>query len=95
MSRYGIEVVEIKEDPGITAEDVVSQSEAADILGIKPPAIAQAMSRGSFTVVWDLDKEAGQRSARLLLRAEVEQAAAGRRARSRAPRRRAPVASDR
>jgi predicted transcriptional regulator len=92
MSRYGIEVVEVKEAPEITDDDVISQSEAAALLGVSAPSVVQAINRGKYTVVWDLEKDGGMRSARLLLRSEVEAAAAGH-SLSRAPRRQAPVIS--
>jgi hypothetical protein len=92
MSRYGIEVVEVKEAPEITDDDVISQSEAAALLGVSAPSVVQAINRGKYTVVWDLEKDGGMRSARLLLRREVEAAAAGH-SLSRAPRRQAPATS--
>ena len=93
-ARFGVEKRIIQPAPEITESDVITQTEACRILGVKSPAIIQSLNRGRFTVVWDLGKEGGSRSARLLLRSEVEEAAAGKRRLSSAPKRQTPAVND-
>jgi len=91
MPKYGIEERVIKDAPELTDEDVITQSEARVILGISSSAMSQSVNRGRFTIVWSLGEESSGRSARRLLRSEVEAAAAGERRLSSAPHRRAPI----
>ena len=68
---YAIEQ-SILEPVTLGPEDLVTQAEAKNILGVKQQTILNGVNSGRFSVVWDLQKRTGRTSARLLLRAEVE-----------------------
>lgn len=90
--EYGIEERVVVAAPHVTGNQVMWQKEAAEMLGVTGSTVLRQMNRGRFTIVWDLTREGvGARSARMLLRAEVEEAAAGGRQMSRASYRMPPV----
>ena len=93
-AEYGIEERIVRPAPELTAADVISTSAAAVLLKTKLPTLLQAIDRGRYTTVWQLGPVVTGRSARVLLRAEVEEAAAGGRRMSTAMRRQSPAAGN-
>ncbi len=92
-ARFGVEKRIIQPAPEITESDVITQTEACRILGVKSSTIIQGMDRGRYTVVWDLAHDGtGRKSARILLRAEIEGMARGELERKTIVYRRPPVA---
>lgn len=94
VAEYGIEERIVRPAPKLSSVDVISASEAARLLDTKLPSLLQAIDRGRYTVVWRLGRTVDGCSARVLLRAEVEEAAAGGRRMSTATRRQSPGAGD-
>lgn len=93
-TEYGIEARVITLAPEVEPDQVMGQARAAELLGVKLGTLARQVNKGRFTVVWDLERDGtGHGSARMLLRAEVEQALAGGRRMSRASYRLAPGVS--
>ncbi len=76
--RFGTEKRFVIPDPEITEGDLISQAEARTLLGIADSTLIQGMDRGRYTVVWDLEHDGtGRKSARMLLRSEIEAMARG------------------
>lgn len=71
MSRYAIEE-RVLRDTNLLLEDLMTQAEAARILGISVQAVNQQLSRGRFTVVIDTEARNPYRERRFVLRSEVE-----------------------
>ena len=85
-AEFGIEERVVMSAPWIGAEDVIGQKAAREVLGVHKSVLVRQMNRGRFTVVWDLGRDGfGYGSARLLLRCEVVEAAAGGRRMRRGP----------
>ena len=85
-AEFGIEERVVMSAPWVSDEDVISQSAAREVLGVHKSVLVRQMNRGRFTVVWDLERDGyGYGSARLLLRSEVLEAAAGGRRMRRGP----------
>jgi len=93
-ARFGIEKKIIVPDLEITEVDVISQAEARKILGIADSTLIQGMDRGRYTVIWNLEHDGtGRKSARMLLRSEVEALARGEKRRKPVTYRKPPVPS--
>ena len=70
-NKYMQEVRELVPYDG-SLEDLVTMTEAAEILGISVPGVSVAMDRGAFpTVVHNTERARATRGRRLLVRAEV------------------------
>jgi hypothetical protein len=73
--RAVVELVDADVDPG----DLVTMSQAAEILGVTLPTLNAAVNRGTFeTVIFDMESVSPQRGRKLLLREEVLERAARR-----------------
>lgn len=74
--RFGNEIKVIYPAPDLDAGDLLQQRDAVQLLGVAQSTVLNKVNAGVFTVIWRL---AGVKygSARLLLRSEVEQCAAG------------------
>ena len=74
---FGLERRVLRPAPEIGPEDLVSQREATEILGMHRSTLVRRINGGRFTAVWDLESSAGggKGSRRYLLRAEVEEVA--------------------
>jgi hypothetical protein len=63
--------------PELSEADLISQFEAAELLGVRYQSVADRLNSGSLSVVWRVSGVAGRGSARLLLRSEVEALSVG------------------
>lgn len=74
--EFGREVKVVLPAPEVAAADVMTQTEAVEVLGVAQQTVLNRVNAGRFTVIWRLaGTEYG--SARLLLRSEVDEFAAG------------------
>lgn len=78
VGRYK-RVVSSLVDVKVNPEELVTMSQAAELLGVTLPTLNAAVNRGSFdTVIFDMESVSPQRGRKLLVRGEVLERVVGR-----------------